>query len=218
MIEPLLALPSHARERLIRGIEAGLLAPPYREAAIGQLIGTGADCAALSVLLCELDRRGIRGSAVAFAMELAERMLGGVPRPDLVWSGPEVPGLHARDTRRVYEELVVGAERSLWICAYTYYDGPKAFESLARRMDEAPDLHVTLLLNIQRRRDDRTAKDELVHRFATRFWRSDWPGRRQPDVFYDPRSVDLDGPEGVLHAKAIVADDEIALCHVGQPH
>jgi phosphatidylserine/phosphatidylglycerophosphate/cardiolipin synthase-like enzyme len=29
-------------------------------------------------------------------------------------------------------------------------------------------------------------------------------------VFYDPRSLELDGPEGVLHAKAIVADDESA--------
>jgi phosphatidylserine/phosphatidylglycerophosphate/cardiolipin synthase-like enzyme len=26
--------------------------------------------------------------------------------------------------------------------------------------------------------------------------------------FYDPRALDLEGPSGVLHAKAIVADDE----------
>jgi phosphatidylserine/phosphatidylglycerophosphate/cardiolipin synthase-like enzyme len=28
-------------------------------------------------------------------------------------------------------------------------------------------------------------------------------------VYYDPRSLDLDGPTGVLHAKAVVADDEV---------
>jgi phosphatidylserine/phosphatidylglycerophosphate/cardiolipin synthase-like enzyme len=28
-------------------------------------------------------------------------------------------------------------------------------------------------------------------------------------VFYDPRALDPDGPGGVLHAKAVVADDEI---------
>ena len=28
--------------------------------------------------------------------------------PDLVWSGPEMPGLPARDTRQVYEELLGG--------------------------------------------------------------------------------------------------------------
>jgi phosphatidylserine/phosphatidylglycerophosphate/cardiolipin synthase-like enzyme len=210
VIEPLLALPVHLRERLVHALEAGHLIAPYPEAAIRQLLGTGADCATLSALLGDLDRRGVGGPAVGFAISLADRALAGVPRPDLVWSGPEVPGLHARDTRRVYEELVAGAERSLWICAYSYYDGPKAFESLARRMDKTPDLQVTLLLNIQRRRDDQSARDELVRRFAERLWQKDWPGERHPDVFYDPRSLELDGPEGVLHAKAIIADDESA--------
>jgi phosphatidylserine/phosphatidylglycerophosphate/cardiolipin synthase-like enzyme len=27
-------------------------------------------------------------------------------------------------------------------------------------------------------------------------------------VYYDPRALELDGPGGVLHAKAVVADDE----------
>jgi len=27
-------------------------------------------------------------------------------------------------------------------------------------------------------------------------------------VYYDPRALDLEGPGGVLHAKAVVADDE----------
>ncbi len=27
-------------------------------------------------------------------------------------------------------------------------------------------------------------------------------------MYYDPRSLDLDGPAGVLHAKAVVVDDE----------
>ena len=210
MIEPLLALPAHLRERLVRALEAGHLAPPYPAAAIRQLLGAGVDCAALSALLRDLDGRGVGGPAVVFAINLADRALAGVPRPALVWSGPEVPGLHARDTRRVYEELVAGAERSLWICAYTYYDGPKAFESLARRMHETPGLQATLLLNIQRRRDVQSPSDELVQRFAERLWKKDWPGERQPDVFYDPQSLELDGPEGVLHAKAIIADDESA--------
>ena len=210
MIEPLLALPSHLRERLVNALEAGHLSPPYPEAAIRQLLGAGADCASLSALLDDLDGRGVGGQAVVFAINLADRALAGVRRPDLVWSGPEVQGLHARDTRRVYEELVAGAERSLWICAYTYYDGPKAFESLARRMDQTPDLQATLLLNIQRRRDDQSARDDLVWNFAQRLWKKDWPGERYPEVFYDPRSLELDGPEGVLHAKAIIADDDSA--------
>ena len=47
-----------------------------------------------------------------------------------------------------------------------------------------------------------------MRRFAERFWTEDWPGERRPEVFYDPRSLEPDGPSGVLHAKAVVADDE----------
>jgi phosphatidylserine/phosphatidylglycerophosphate/cardiolipin synthase-like enzyme len=75
-------------------------------------------------------------------------------------------------------------------------------------MDSRPDLRVTLLLNIQRKRGDTSDGDHLVRQFADRFWRSDWPGRTRPAVFYDPRALDLDGPSGVLHAKAAVVDDE----------
>ena len=210
LIEPLLSLPTHLRERLGRALQAGHLRPPYSEAAVRQLLGAGQDCQALSAVLRVLDERGVGGTAVAFALDFADRTLAGVPRPDLVWSGPEVPGLHARDTRRVYEELVTVAQRSLWICAYTYYDGPKAFQSLARRMDETSSLQVTLLLNIQRRPGDTTTSEDLVRRFADRLWKKDWPGARPPTVFYDPRALTPDGPEGVLHAKAIVSDDECA--------
>jgi phosphatidylserine/phosphatidylglycerophosphate/cardiolipin synthase-like enzyme len=208
MTEPLLGLPSHLRQRLVRALDAGHLKPPYTEAALRQLLGADVDGAALSALLGEFDRRGVDGRAIVLAMKLADRALVSVPQPQLVWSGPEVEGLHARDTRRVYEELVASAQRSLWICAYTYYDGLKAFQSLALRMDQVPYLQVTLLLNIQRPRDDQTASNELVRKFAERLWKKDWPGERQPAVFYDPRSVALDRRDGVLHAKAIVADDQ----------
>jgi len=131
----------------------------------------------------------------------------GVPRADLVWSGPEVPGLHARDTRRVYEELLGSAEYSVWMSSYAYFDGPRAFEVLANRMEAKSGLRVTLLLNIQRRRADTTSREELVRRFASRFWSTDWPGAVRPSVYFDPRSLEPDGPTGVLHAKAVVADD-----------
>ncbi len=75
-------------------------------------------------------------------------------------------------------------------------------------MDVKPALQVTLLLNIQRKRGDTTAAEQLVRKFADRFWGTDWPGSSRPMVYFDPRSLDLDGPAGVLHAKAVVADEE----------
>ncbi len=59
-----------------------------------------------------------------------DRTSASAPSPDLVWSGPEVPGLPARDTRRVYEELFVGAKRSVWVSTYAYFDGPQTFALL----------------------------------------------------------------------------------------
>ena len=141
-------------------------------------------------------------------MRTVEEVTSRTPQPDLVWSGPEVPGLHARDTRRVYEELLSSAERSVWASTFAFWDGPKAFKVLAKRMDEIPELRVVLLLNIQRTWGDTTAADHLVRKFADRFWQADWPGSSRPRVFFDPRSLQLGRPAGVLHAKAVVADDE----------
>ena len=43
-------------------------------------------------------------------------------------------------------------QRSVWVTTYAFFDGPRAFEVLARRMDETPGLSVTLLLNVQRKK------------------------------------------------------------------
>ena len=102
--------------------------------------------------------------------------------------------MHARDTRRVYKELLGTAERSVWVSTYAFFDGPQAFRTLAARMDVIPGLEVTLLLNIDRRRMDTTAAESLVRRFADEFWHKEWPGAVRPKVYYDPRSVEMNGP------------------------
>lgn len=209
MIEPLLALPAHVRERLAQALRAELLGAPYDDAALAGVLGKGA-LDGVTECLTKLDGRGISGVAVALALETASSATAAAPRPELVWSGPEVPGLHARDTARVYEELIGGARRSLWISTFTYYDGPKAFRTLAQRMDAVPELRVRLLVNIGRRWGDGTPATQLVGAFAERLWQHEWPGTRRPAVYYDPRALEPGTEGAVLHAKAIVADDEIA--------
>jgi len=208
MIDPLFDLPSHLRERLASALESRLLAAPYSAASVRSVLGNPEGGEDVVGAVLELERLGIWGPAAAAWIRTVERAAARTPKPDLVWSGPEVPGLHARDTRRVYEELLGSAERSVWASTYAFFDGPRAFEVLARRMDARPELRVTLLLNIQRKRGDTTAAEHLVRRFADRFWTTDWPGSSRPSVYYDPRALDLEGPGGVLHAKAVVADDE----------
>lgn len=208
MIDALLDLPAHLRDRLASALESGLLGPSPTAASLQSVLGHREDMGGLVAAFLELAQLGVTGPAAAAFLRTIARAAVRTPKPDLVWSGPEVPGLHARDTRRVYEELLGCAERSIWASTYAFFDGPKAFEVLARRMETRPTLRVTLLLNIRRKRSDTSASDQLVRRFADRFWKTDWPGSLHPSVFYDPRSLDPEGTGGVLHAKAVVADDE----------
>jgi len=209
MTQALVNLAPHLRSRLVKHLETGFLTPPYELAAVRSALGGAQDPGPVLTGLAELDQLGIGGAAAAEWIRAAGEATARVPRPDLVWSGPAVPGLHARDTRRVYDELMGSASRSVWAATYAFFDGPKAFEVLANRMDDAPALQVTLLLNIQRSKGNTVKADDLVRQFADRFWEKDWPGQRRPSVYFDPRALELPYPGGVLHAKATVADDEV---------
>jgi phosphatidylserine/phosphatidylglycerophosphate/cardiolipin synthase-like enzyme len=207
MMEALFTLPAHVRQRLATALDKGLLSDPYSPDALTALLGVRSEVSNVVVgALNHLSSLGITGRGAAAWIDAVETVTSRNPRPDLVWSGPEVQGLHARDTRRVFDELLGRAQESLWICTYAYFDGPRVFDVLAQRMESCRDLRVTLLLNIQRSRGDTTAPHHLVRSFADRFWSTDWPGSERPAVYYDPRSLELEGAGAVLHAKAVVAD------------
>jgi phosphatidylserine/phosphatidylglycerophosphate/cardiolipin synthase-like enzyme len=210
VIEPLRALPAHVRSRLQQALATSMLAPPYTTAAIRSALGAGFDdVEVIRDALAALDARGVSAPAIALVLDASAP--SGTARPDLVWSGPTAPGLHTRNTRQVYEELVATAQRSIWISTFAYFDGQHAFRSLGDRMTAMPELQVRIMLNIQRRHGDDTPAEQVVAHFARRFWSKDWPGQAKPAVYYDPRSLEPEGPEGVLHAKAIVVDEQVAL-------
>ena len=208
MIEAILDLPPHIRQRLAVALESGLLSGAATAPALQSVLGSAEWATPASKLLREFAAFTESSAAIAAWIRSLGKAEARSPRPDLVWSGPEVSGVHARSTRRVYEEVIEAAERSLWISTYAFFDGPKAFETLARRTDAVPTLKASLLLNLQRKHGDTTSADQLVRRFADRFWTIEWPGQSRPRVYFDPRALELDGPGGVLHAKAVVADEE----------
>ena len=144
VIDTLLDIPSHVRGRLASALESGLLAPPWTAMAIRAAVGGGCEEPILHVLR-EWDRLGVSPVAGAAWLKSLRLAVARTSAPDFVWTGPEVAGLHARDTRRVYEELLGTAERSIWASTYAFFDGPQAFKILASRMDAVPGLDVTLL-------------------------------------------------------------------------
>jgi phosphatidylserine/phosphatidylglycerophosphate/cardiolipin synthase-like enzyme len=89
--------------------------------------------------------------------------------------------------------------------------------SKSRALSQAPfvdlqELRVRMFLNITRNYQDGRSEAELLALFARTFLENDWPGRRAPEVFYDPRGLSMEsGPKAALHAKCIVVDDEEAL-------
>lgn len=207
----LLDLPTHLRERLAAALATRALGPPYSAVALRSALGDSTDRPGLREALLELDELGVTGRATAAWIRTASAATAARPTTELVWTGPEVRGLHARDTRQVFEEMLGSAVRSIWASTYAYFDGPKAFQVLSRRMDECPELEVTLLVNLGRKPHDTRAGDELITQFASRFWNKDWPGVSRPRVFFDPRALEQDETKSVLHAKALVQDERVVL-------
>jgi hypothetical protein len=130
---------------------------------------------------------------------------------DLVWTGPEAPGIVNRDTGVVVREMFQSARKSVLIAGYAVYQGHAIFKELADRMDESLELQVQMFLDIQRPQQDHSSPSELVRIFAERFVRKEWPGRRLPRCYYDPRSLEADQAKRTsLHAKCVVVDKKEA--------
>jgi hypothetical protein len=211
ILTALLELPAPAQRRIVRALQTGRLEPPFEIALLRTVVGDAErDLEVIRAELLDLTARGMDGPSAAAVLEIVREQARNADRPLLVWTGPTVPGLVARDTREVFEELLGEAQRRIWLSTFALHNAPRMFKPLADRMDAVPDMHVSLLLNIGRPFGSKTTAADLVAKFAHDLWTRHWPGDRRPDVFYDPRSIELAQPEGVLHAKALVVDERVA--------
>jgi phosphatidylserine/phosphatidylglycerophosphate/cardiolipin synthase-like enzyme len=130
---------------------------------------------------------------------------------DLVWTGPEAPGAANRDTGVVVRELFGAAEEDVLVAGFAVYQGREVFKRLAERMSERPSLRVRFFLDVHREPGDTSFAEEVLRRFAQRFQTYEWPGGRLPELYYDPRSLNLEAAKrSSLHAKCIVVDRRIA--------
>jgi hypothetical protein len=126
---------------------------------------------------------------------------------DMVWTGPETPGLVNRDTQVVVTDLFRLAKRRVMIAGFAVYEGRSIFQILAENMDSNPNLDVSLYLNISRKPGDTDTDEEVVAKFSSNFFRYHWPATRRPKIFYYPGALDASSTEqSVLHAKCIVID------------
>lgn len=129
----------------------------------------------------------------------------------LVWTGPEGDGVYNRDTRVVVQELFDQASSSVLIAGFAFYNGQEMFKSLASKLDGNSDFSITLCLNVHRKDRETRAADAIVKEFKDNFFRYNWPGKKKPFIFFDPRSLEVENARRAqLHAKCVVIDQKIA--------
>lgn len=211
MISALRRLTREARQALALALEAGRLGAPYTAVAVRRYVGAGA----ADDLAIELQRLAGLGMTPAVLREMLVLVDDepGPRRSQLVWSGPEDGAARTRDTGVVLRELFAGARKSVLVAGFAVYQGKAVFKLLADRMDANPGLDVRMFLNIERKYGDTTLTAELLKIFADRFRGEQWPGRRLPAVFYDPRALEpTEKGKGraALHAKCVVVDDALS--------
>ena len=213
MTHPLRRLGRSALVGLAEALSAGRLAPPFGRAAVAALV-PDAEVAAVLSALEELSADGMAPRHIARTLALLAEERAAYQqledRVQLVWSPPELDQVDARDTGVVVAELFRAAAVSVRIVSFALDEGAKAevlFGELAARMDAEPALDVRVYANIHRKHLDETPAPVLVRQFAARLRGQIWPGQRLPQVFYDPRSLEIEHRRrAVLHAKCVVVD------------
>lgn len=210
-VPALRALSPGSLEALCSALRTGQLGPPYSTLSLIQFAPD--DSRAVAEDLEALAQVGMTPGHVAILAEalLAERQRRSGDDIDVVTTGPD-PSLSSRDTAVVTRELFAGAQRRVLAVGYAVHQGDVVFRTLAERLDQSSGLEVRLCIDIQRRPGDTSIADDIVARFAERFARAEWPGKRLPRVFFDPRSLDATTRHRAsLHAKCIVVDGSAAL-------
>ena len=135
---------------------------------------------------------------MTFQSLLAQRRSDAAARStDLVWSGPDAgAGSITRDQSVLIRQLVERAEQRLLLTTYAFYKGPfikELFQLIRARMVALPQLQVRMVCNIQRDRGDTSSDETLLRKFQQQTWSRLWPEPPAPALFFDPRSLSLEG-------------------------
>jgi PLD-like domain len=211
---PLHALSDGTLRALAASLRSGVLSGGMSRGEIDRMCGD--DSAVVSNYLSELYSNGFSPKHILAIVEaLLEARTSAEPLShilELIVSGPDVPGVPVGDTFAAMHTLVQRAEREVILAGYSIYNGKTVFRSLAERMDAKPYLRVLFLVHIGRDGKDATIEADLVTRYARHFVSENWPGQRLPEMYYDPRGLEMvSALRANFHPKCLLVDGESAL-------
>lgn len=213
-MEPLYRLSSANLRALASSLRDGPLSLGLTKHAIQQLAGLESE----TVFNC-LDhfiKDGFAPRHIALLVDAIADTLDRSPDPavlfEIVFSGPDVPGVPTEDTAVAFQTLVQEAKQEVLLVGYTVHGGKRIFEPLAVRLRENPSLKVTFCLDISRKMQDASSDSEIVRRFCYDFQNKHWPWPQLPELYYDPRALaESFEQRASLHAKCVVVDRKAAL-------
>jgi phosphatidylserine/phosphatidylglycerophosphate/cardiolipin synthase-like enzyme len=211
-MDALFRLSDYELRAIARDLRAGRIAVPFSSFALQEYCASGAALTA-AVELQKFSGQGMTPSCIATILEaIAEarkRQSQANDSVEMVWTGPELQGTVNRDTGAVVRELFASAKSEVLIAGFALYQGKKLFVELAEQMDQNPALRVRMFLNVTRGQTETSADSEVVSRFVARFRNEQWPGKKVPEIYYDPRSLEPNAVKRAsLHAKTVVIDGE----------
>lgn len=214
-IATLLRLPSSALMELGTALISGLLRYGFSTQTLHSLVGTEAEnveraLGALAEGGFSLAQMGVLCMGVGRALvqrDATERDI------DLILSGPDVTGTPVVDTRTTVMSLFEEAQMEVVVSSYVFRNASEFFGNLASKHDADERFRVRLFVDLSHQRPPPHLSQSIVSAaFATEFMAKHWPGKRYPEIWYDPRSFDIqESGGGVLHAKSVIIDQRVAL-------
>lgn len=169
----------------------------------------GENCASVAAWISDLEAAAFTPDQTARLLRsvIAGRSRDRVLMPDLVVSGPDVPGVPTADTYAVVQSLFQEAQNEIVLAGYAFHNGKLLFERLAEQKKLRPQLRVIFHVDVPRRAGDTTTADNIILRYAKEFQDRHWPWQPFPEVYFDPRALHTDSHiRASLHAKVIVVD------------
>ena len=212
--DPLAGVDGQSLSKLADLLDSGLLVPPFTALGLQGFVPQS-HAAPISALLNELAHRTDSPGQIGLVLRsfTTGRRLSQNPSNtiDVVVSGPDVTST-ARATGVVMRQMFNAARERVLAVGFAIHQGSSVFQTLAERLDSSEQLKAILCVDVRREPTSTSREDRIIARFSRNFVENEWPGRRLPQVFYDPRSLTARGPtRSALHSKCVVVDGGEAL-------